>query len=132
MAKPLVASGSLRKRPTWMELYTPIKLVLWRRAILNNPSIPMLQDVKSYLGKCFAMKDLGEAAYILESRTTRARYFTGVDLNERLRVSATLMFGSSDGSDTSSSQIDMCSILNEDSRMDIGNSFLGSDVVPTI
>ncbi|GJY11243.1 retrotransposon protein, putative, ty1-copia subclass [Tanacetum coccineum] len=25
----------------------------------------MLQDVKSYHGKCFAMKDLGEAAYIL-------------------------------------------------------------------
>ncbi|GKC83407.1 retrotransposon protein, putative, ty1-copia subclass [Tanacetum coccineum] len=25
----------------------------------------MLQDVKSYLGRCFAMKDLGEAAYIL-------------------------------------------------------------------
>ncbi|GKC12237.1 hypothetical protein Tco_1009019 [Tanacetum coccineum] len=25
----------------------------------------MLQDVKSYLGKCFAMKDLGEVAYIL-------------------------------------------------------------------
>ncbi|GJT09156.1 retrotransposon protein, putative, ty1-copia subclass [Tanacetum coccineum] len=25
----------------------------------------MLQDVKSYLGNCFAMKDLGEAAYIL-------------------------------------------------------------------
>ncbi|GJX48061.1 retrotransposon protein, putative, ty1-copia subclass [Tanacetum coccineum] len=25
----------------------------------------MLQDVKSYLGKCFAMKDLGDAAYIL-------------------------------------------------------------------
>ncbi|GKB10775.1 retrotransposon protein, putative, ty1-copia subclass [Tanacetum coccineum] len=29
----------------------------------NN--ILMLQDVKSYLGRCFAMKDLGEAAYIL-------------------------------------------------------------------
>nr|GEY05728.1 retrotransposon protein, putative, Ty1-copia subclass [Tanacetum cinerariifolium] len=27
--------------------------------------IPMLQSVKTYLGKCFAMKDLGEAAYIL-------------------------------------------------------------------
>ncbi|GJV54359.1 retrotransposon protein, putative, ty1-copia subclass [Tanacetum coccineum] len=27
--------------------------------------ILMLQDVKSYLGKCFAMKDLGEAAYVL-------------------------------------------------------------------
>ncbi|GJY80041.1 retrotransposon protein, putative, ty1-copia subclass [Tanacetum coccineum] len=25
----------------------------------------MLQDVKSYIGKCFAMKDLGEAAYVL-------------------------------------------------------------------
>ncbi|GJT26402.1 retrotransposon protein, putative, ty1-copia subclass [Tanacetum coccineum] len=25
----------------------------------------MLQDVKSYLGRCFAMKDLGEATYIL-------------------------------------------------------------------
>ncbi|GJZ40466.1 retrotransposon protein, putative, ty1-copia subclass [Tanacetum coccineum] len=25
----------------------------------------MLQGVKSYLGRCFAMKDLGEAAYIL-------------------------------------------------------------------
>nr|GEU96806.1 hypothetical protein [Tanacetum cinerariifolium] len=29
----------------------------------NN--IPMLQDVKSYLGRSFAMKDLGEVAYIL-------------------------------------------------------------------
>ncbi|GKD83964.1 retrotransposon protein, putative, ty1-copia subclass [Tanacetum coccineum] len=32
--------------------------------IMGN-NIPMLQDVKPYLGKCFAMKDLGEAAYIL-------------------------------------------------------------------
>ncbi|GJT86919.1 retrotransposon protein, putative, ty1-copia subclass [Tanacetum coccineum] len=31
--------------------------------IMGN-NIPMLQDVKSYLGRCFAMKDLGEAAYI--------------------------------------------------------------------
>ena len=29
----------------------------------NN--IPMHQGVKTWLGKCFAMKDLGEAAYIL-------------------------------------------------------------------
>nr|GFC77444.1 retrotransposon protein, putative, Ty1-copia subclass [Tanacetum cinerariifolium] len=28
-------------------------------------STPMLQSVKTYLGKCFAMKDLGEAVYIL-------------------------------------------------------------------
>ncbi|GJX02893.1 retrotransposon protein, putative, ty1-copia subclass [Tanacetum coccineum] len=32
--------------------------------IMGN-NIPMLQDVRSYLGRCFAMKDLGEAAYIL-------------------------------------------------------------------
>ncbi|GJX65311.1 retrotransposon protein, putative, ty1-copia subclass [Tanacetum coccineum] len=41
-------------------------LILYVNDILimgNN--IPMLQDVKSYLGICFAMKDLGEAAYIL-------------------------------------------------------------------
>ncbi|GKB75210.1 retrotransposon protein, putative, ty1-copia subclass [Tanacetum coccineum] len=31
--------------------------------MVNN--IPILQDEKSWLGKCFAMKDLGEAAYIL-------------------------------------------------------------------
>nr|GEV40741.1 retrotransposon protein, putative, Ty1-copia subclass [Tanacetum cinerariifolium] len=32
--------------------------------IMEN-NISMLQDVKSYLERCFAMKDLGEAAYIL-------------------------------------------------------------------
>nr|GFB84315.1 hypothetical protein [Tanacetum cinerariifolium] len=33
----------------------------------------MLQDVKSYLGMCFAMKDLGEAAYILGIKIYRER-----------------------------------------------------------
>ncbi|GJZ23757.1 hypothetical protein Tco_0561216 [Tanacetum coccineum] len=33
----------------------------------------MLQDVKSYLGRCSAMKDLGEAAYILEIKIYRDR-----------------------------------------------------------
>ncbi|GKD71698.1 retrotransposon protein, putative, ty1-copia subclass [Tanacetum coccineum] len=37
----------------------------------NN--IPLLQDVKSYLGRCFAMKDLGEAAYILGIKIYRDR-----------------------------------------------------------
>ncbi|KAI3752389.1 hypothetical protein L2E82_24403 [Cichorium intybus] len=35
--------------------------------------IPTLQDVKSWLGNCFAMKDLGEAAYILGIRILRDR-----------------------------------------------------------
>ncbi|GKC80230.1 retrotransposon protein, putative, ty1-copia subclass, partial [Tanacetum coccineum] len=33
----------------------------------------MLQDVKSYLGRCFAMKDLGEATYILGIKIYRDR-----------------------------------------------------------
>ncbi|GKA36842.1 retrotransposon protein, putative, ty1-copia subclass, partial [Tanacetum coccineum] len=40
--------------------------------IMRN-HIPMLQDVKSYLGKCFAMKDLGEATYIIGIKIYRDR-----------------------------------------------------------
>ncbi|GJS62707.1 retrotransposon protein, putative, ty1-copia subclass [Tanacetum coccineum] len=40
--------------------------------IMGN-NIPMLQDVKSYLEKCFAMKDLEEAAYILGIKIYRDR-----------------------------------------------------------
>nr|GEY18648.1 putative retrotransposon protein [Tanacetum cinerariifolium] len=40
--------------------------------IMGN-SIPMLQSVETYLGKCFAMKDLGEAAYILGIKIYRDR-----------------------------------------------------------
>ncbi|GKB57812.1 putative RNA-directed DNA polymerase [Tanacetum coccineum] len=41
--------------------------------LLIGNNIPMLQDVKSWLGKCFAMKDLGEAAYILGIKIYRDR-----------------------------------------------------------
>nr|GEX91477.1 retrotransposon protein, putative, Ty1-copia subclass [Tanacetum cinerariifolium] len=40
--------------------------------IIGN-SIPMPQSVKTYLGKCFAMKDLGEAAYIFRIKIYRDR-----------------------------------------------------------
>ncbi|GKF47470.1 retrotransposon protein, putative, ty1-copia subclass [Tanacetum coccineum] len=40
--------------------------------IMGN-NIPMLQDVKSWLGKCFSMKDLGEATYILGIKIYRDR-----------------------------------------------------------
>ncbi|GJV26335.1 retrotransposon protein, putative, ty1-copia subclass [Tanacetum coccineum] len=40
--------------------------------IMGN-NIPMLQDVKSYLGRCFAMKYLREAAYILGIKIYRDR-----------------------------------------------------------
>ncbi|GJX67357.1 retrotransposon protein, putative, ty1-copia subclass [Tanacetum coccineum] len=51
----LKASGS---NVTFLILYVDDILIMG-----NN--ISMLQGVKSYLGRCFAMKDLGKAAYIL-------------------------------------------------------------------
>ncbi|KAI3751332.1 hypothetical protein L2E82_22401 [Cichorium intybus] len=41
--------------------------------LLMGNDVPTLQDVKSWLGKCFDMKDLGEAAYILGIRILRHR-----------------------------------------------------------
>nr|GFA11267.1 hypothetical protein [Tanacetum cinerariifolium] len=41
--------------------------------LLMGNSIPMLQSVKTYLGKCFDMKDLGEAAYIIGIKIYRDR-----------------------------------------------------------
>ncbi|GJT34435.1 retrotransposon protein, putative, ty1-copia subclass [Tanacetum coccineum] len=57
------ASGSY---VTFLILYVDDILIMG-----NN--IPMLQDVKYYLGRCFAMKDLGEAAYILRIKIYRDR-----------------------------------------------------------
>nr|GEY17715.1 retrotransposon protein, putative, Ty1-copia subclass [Tanacetum cinerariifolium] len=41
--------------------------------IIMGNHIPSLQSVKDYLGKCFAIKDLGEAAFILEIKIYRDR-----------------------------------------------------------
>ncbi|GKB83369.1 retrotransposon protein, putative, ty1-copia subclass [Tanacetum coccineum] len=57
------ASGSY---VTFLILYVDDILIMG-----NN--IPMLQDIKSYLGRCFAMKDLGEAVYILGIKIYRDR-----------------------------------------------------------
>nr|GEY78346.1 retrotransposon protein, putative, Ty1-copia subclass [Tanacetum cinerariifolium] len=59
----LKASGS---NITFLILYVDDILIMG-----NN--ISMLQSVKSYLGRCFAMKDLGEAAYILGIKIYRDR-----------------------------------------------------------
>ncbi|GJR18221.1 retrotransposon protein, putative, ty1-copia subclass [Tanacetum coccineum] len=59
----LKASGS---NVTFLILYVDDILIMG-----NN--IPMLQDVKSYLGRCFVMKDFGEAAYILKIKIYRDR-----------------------------------------------------------
>ncbi|KAI3505809.1 hypothetical protein L1887_28094 [Cichorium endivia] len=41
--------------------------------LLIGNNVPMLQSVKTWLGDCFAMKDLGEAAYILGIKIYRDR-----------------------------------------------------------
>nr|GEU98778.1 retrotransposon protein, putative, Ty1-copia subclass [Tanacetum cinerariifolium] len=41
--------------------------------IIVGNHIPSLQSVKTYLGKCFAMKDLGKAAFILEIKIYQDR-----------------------------------------------------------
>ena len=41
--------------------------------LLIGNDIPILQSVKSWLGKCFPMKDFGEAAYILSIKIYRDR-----------------------------------------------------------
>ncbi|GJX54256.1 retrotransposon protein, putative, ty1-copia subclass [Tanacetum coccineum] len=72
----LKASGS---NVTFLILYVDDILIM-------GNSIPMLQDVKSYLGKCFAMKDLGEAAYILGIKIYRDRS-RRIPMQDKLRLS---------------------------------------------
>ncbi|GKA08713.1 retrotransposon protein, putative, ty1-copia subclass [Tanacetum coccineum] len=64
--EPCVYLKAIRSNVTFLILYVDDILIMG-----NN--IPMLQDVKSYLGRCFAMKDLGEAAYILGIKIYRDR-----------------------------------------------------------
>ncbi|MCO6516483.1 MAG: hypothetical protein J6586_08315, partial [Snodgrassella sp.] len=58
------ASGS--DNVTFLILYVDDILIMGK-------DIPSLQAVKAYLGKCFSMKDLGEAAYILGIKIYRDR-----------------------------------------------------------
>ncbi|GJV61069.1 retrotransposon protein, putative, ty1-copia subclass [Tanacetum coccineum] len=50
--------------------------------IMGN-NIPKLKEVKDYLGKCFSVKDLGEAAYILGIKIYRDRSLRLIGLNQR-------------------------------------------------
>nr|GFB65655.1 retrotransposon protein, putative, Ty1-copia subclass [Tanacetum cinerariifolium] len=49
--------------------------------IMGN-NIPRLKEVKDYLGKCFSVKDLGEAAYILRITIYRDRSLRLIGLNQ--------------------------------------------------
>ena len=50
--------------------------------LIMGKDIPSLLEVKAYLGKCFSMKDLGEAAFILGIRIYRDRSQRLIGLNQ--------------------------------------------------
>ncbi|GJW79354.1 retrotransposon protein, putative, ty1-copia subclass [Tanacetum coccineum] len=50
--------------------------------IIMGNNITMLQDIKSWLCKCFSMKDLGEVAYILEIKIKHDRSKRLIDLSQ--------------------------------------------------
>nr|GEV50497.1 retrotransposon protein, putative, Ty1-copia subclass [Tanacetum cinerariifolium] len=53
--------------------YIAILILYVDDILIMGNNIPMLQDVKSYLGRSFDMKDLGDAAYILGIKIYRDR-----------------------------------------------------------
>nr|GEX29832.1 retrotransposon protein, putative, Ty1-copia subclass [Tanacetum cinerariifolium] len=55
------------------ETFSPVTNIRAIRIPIAIAAIPIIQSVKTYLGKCFAMKDLGEAAYILGIKIYRDR-----------------------------------------------------------
>ena len=50
--------------------------------LLIGNDIPVLQNVKSWLGSCFSMKDLGEAAYILGIKIYRDKSKRMISLSQ--------------------------------------------------
>ncbi|GJR78546.1 retrotransposon protein, putative, ty1-copia subclass [Tanacetum coccineum] len=64
--EPCVYQKASRSNVTFLILYVD-------DIIIMGNHIPSLQSVKTYLGKCFAMKDLGEAAFILGIKIYRDR-----------------------------------------------------------
>nr|GEW67424.1 hypothetical protein [Tanacetum cinerariifolium] len=64
--EPSVYQKASRSNVTFLILYVD-------DIIIKGNHIPSLQSVKTYLGKCFAIKDLGEAAFILGIKIYRDR-----------------------------------------------------------
>ncbi|GJS79939.1 retrotransposon protein, putative, ty1-copia subclass [Tanacetum coccineum] len=62
--------------------YVAILILYVDDILLMGNNIPMLQDVKSYLRRSFAMKDLGDAAYILGIKIYRDRSKRLIGLNQ--------------------------------------------------
>nr|GFB74627.1 hypothetical protein [Tanacetum cinerariifolium] len=70
--------------------------------ILMGNHIPSLQEVKTYLGKCFSMKDLGEAAFIIGIKIYRDRSRLLIGLSQNAYLDKILKRYSMDNSKRSS------------------------------
>ncbi|CAH1444119.1 unnamed protein product [Lactuca virosa] len=66
--------------------------------LLIGNDIPTLQEDKSWLGKCFAMKDIGEASYILGIRIVRDRSKRLIGLSQNTYLDKVLKRFSMDNS----------------------------------
>ncbi|GKA15375.1 retrotransposon protein, putative, ty1-copia subclass [Tanacetum coccineum] len=66
LVEPCVYQKASGSNVTFLILYVDDTIIIGNH-------IPSLQSVKTYLGKCFAMKDLGEATFILGIKIYRDR-----------------------------------------------------------
>ncbi|GJS56167.1 retrotransposon protein, putative, ty1-copia subclass [Tanacetum coccineum] len=66
LVEPCVYQKASGSNVTFLILYVDDTIIMGNH-------IPSLQSVKTYLGKCFAMKDLGEATFILGIKIYRDR-----------------------------------------------------------
>nr|GEY94181.1 hypothetical protein [Tanacetum cinerariifolium] len=70
----LVAKGYTKTSGIdYEKTFSPVADIRAIRILISIAAIPMLQSVKTYLGKYFAMKDLGQVAYILGIKIYRDR-----------------------------------------------------------
>nr|GEV07359.1 retrotransposon protein, putative, Ty1-copia subclass [Tanacetum cinerariifolium] len=105
--------------------------------IMGN-NIPMLQDVKSYFGRCFVMKDLGEATHILGIKIYRDRSKRLIGLCQRACIEKILKIYFMENSKRGTiSTLDMYAeyIAAFDASKEvvwIQKFIYGLDVVPTI
>ena len=58
--------------------------------LLIGNDIPVLQNVKSWLGSCFSIKDLGEADYILGMKIYRDRFKRMIGLSHSTYIDKVL------------------------------------------
>nr|GEV76755.1 hypothetical protein [Tanacetum cinerariifolium] len=81
--EPCVYKNSSESNVTFLILYVD-------EIIIMRNHIPSLQSVKDYLGKCFAMKDLWEAAFILGIKIYKDRSKRLTGLGQKAYMDKTL------------------------------------------